>query len=335
MLGAKDASHLLLVFVAVTLICCGCLNDSGPRSLVRGSSRTPARPGVPSEQVTDTKPLRIADPPATMPTTQAPSVAQAPANRVTPTSAPADGLPDLPTPGATPAATETPLRRLHRLAAEEYAKMDGYIVRLTRREQVNGKDQPREIIKLIYRKEPPSVHLVWLEGDSKGREVVYVKGRYDNKLFTRLGPNDGNMLMRPGSRVALAPDSPIARSSSRHSITEAGIGFCIDRFGRLVEANARGDKRWGTLTYLGPQKRPEFETPVEGAEQIIPAGIDKDLPRGGRRLWMFDAARNHLPALIVTTDDHGHEVEYYLHDRYIYPVPLDDKDFDPDTLWGK
>ena len=50
---------------------------------------------------------------------------------------------------------------------------------------------------------------------------------------------------------------------------------------------------------------------------------------------MFDAAKNHLPALVITTDDRGHEVEYYLHDRYIYPAPLDDKDFDPDVLWGK
>jgi hypothetical protein len=227
------------------------------------------------------------------------------------------------------------LRRLHRLAAAEYARMDGYVVRLTRREQVNGKDQPKEVLKLCFRKEPWSVHLTWLEGDAKGREVVYVKGRYDNKLHTRLGPNDGNLLMRPGSRLALEPDSPMVRNSSRHSITEAGVGALIARFGSLVEAGEKGDKTRGTLTYLGPQKRPEFDAPLEAAEQAIPAGADKDLPRGGRRLWMFDAGKNHLPALVITTDDRGREVEYYLHDRYIYPVTFDDKDFDPDKLWGK
>jgi hypothetical protein len=244
-------------------------------------------------------------------------------------------LPDLPAPGAAPPAVESKLHRLHRLAAEEYARMDGYIVRLTRREQVNGKDQSKEVIKFTFRKEPWSVRMVWLEGDSKGREVIYVKGRYDNKLHTRLGPNDGNLVMRAGSRIALALDSPMVRASSRHSITDAGVGSIIERFGSLVEANAKGDKRRGTLTYLGPQKRDEFDAPVEAAEQVIPAGADKDLPRGGRRLWMFDAAKNHLPALVITTDDRGHEVEYYLHDRYIYPASLDDKDFDPDVLWGK
>jgi hypothetical protein len=243
-------------------------------------------------------------------------------------------LPALPAPGAVAVPAESQLRRLHRLAAAEYARIDSYVVRLTRQEQVNGKDQPREILRLCFRKEPWSVHLVWLEGEGKGREVVYVKGRYDDKLYTRLGPNDGKLLMRPGSRIALAPDSPMVRNSSRHSITDAGIGSLIDRFGALIAANEKGDRRWGTLTYLGPQKRPEFDAPVEAAEQVIPPGADKDLPRGGRRLWTFDP-KNHLPALLVTNDDRGHEVEYYLHDHYIYPANLDDADFDPDRLWGK
>jgi hypothetical protein len=334
MLAGKDATRLLLV-LAVALVACGCLNDPSRRGLAQGAGRAQPRPPASGDQ-SGTRPLHIADTPTATPVAQEPSVAQAPAKPVAPTSASPDGLPDLPTPGGAQAPAESKLQRMHRLAAEEYARIDGgYIVRMTRREQVNGKDQPREIVKMLFRKEPWSVRLVWLDGDAKGREVLYVKGRNDNKLFTRLGPNDGNMFVRAGSRVALAPDSPIATKSSRHSITEAGIGSTIERFGRLIELNARGDKSRGTLTYLGPQKRQEFDVPVEVAEQIIPPGLDKDLPRGGRRLLMFDAAKNHLPALIITTDDHGHEVEYYLHDRYIYPVQFDDKDFDPDTLWGK
>jgi hypothetical protein len=345
--AGKDASHLLLV-LAAALLCCGCFSTPDRRTVAQGDNRARPRPATQPDPSADVpvgaaRPLRIADQPASPLTTRPTSLAQAPAGTAerppvpaVPATAPPDGLPDLPSPGApAPAVAESKLRRLHRLAAEEYARMDGYILRLTRREQVNGKDQPKEIIRVQFRKEPWSVHFVWIEGDAKGREVVYVKGRYDNKLHTRLGPNDGNLVMRPGSRVALAPDSPMVRNSSRHNITEAGVGSLIERFGALVEANAKGDKRWGTLTYLGPQKRPEFDVPVEAAEQVIPPGADKDLPRGGRRLWMFDAAKNHLPALIVTTDDRGHEVEYYLHDRYIYPVQLDDKDFDPDALWGK
>ena len=59
--------------------------------------------------------------------------------------------------------------------------------------------------------------------------------------------------------MALAVDSILVRSASRHSITEAGIGSCIDHFGALLDAQDRGDNRRGVLTDLGLQKRPEFQ----------------------------------------------------------------------------
>jgi hypothetical protein len=330
MLAGKHVYRLVLILGA-GVVCSGCQNGPDPRAAaVRSRPRPSAAEGSGEGTVRAAAPLRITEPPT--------AVAQGPATTV-PTSAPS--LPDLPTPGVAPAAAAAPalpaesdLRRVHRLAAAKYAGWDGYYVRLTRREQVNGKDQPKEVIRLSFRKEPWSVHLVWLEGETKGREVVYVKGRYEGKLHTRLGPNDGNLLYKAGSHIALAPDSPLVTSSSRHSITEAGIGNIIDRFGSNVVANEKGDLRWGTLTYRGRQKRPDLTDEVETAEQIIPAGAEKELPRGGRRLWMFDST-SHLPALVLTTDDRGHEVEYYRYDMYVAPVRLDDKDFDPDVLWGK
>ena len=93
------------------------------------------------------------------------------------------------------------------------------------------------------------VRLVWLEGEAKGREALYVKGRYEDKLHTLLGPNDGNLLYKAGSHIALAPDSALVRSSSRHCITEAGVGNLIDHFGAHVVANEKGDTRRGALAY--------------------------------------------------------------------------------------
>jgi hypothetical protein len=327
MLAGKDVCRLVLV-VVVGLLCWGCQNGPDRATFARAQRRpVPSADQPPDELVRAAAPLRITEPPA--------AVAQGPAPGQ-PVSLPA--LPDLP-PAGTPPGPATPaesdLRRLYRLADAEYARMDGYYVRLTRREQVNGKDQPEELIRLSFRKEPWSVHFVWLKGEAKGREVVYVRGRYDDKIHTRLGANESHFPYGPGSRVLpLAPDSPLVRGSSRHSVTEAGLGPLIERFGALVAANEKGDQRRGSLTYRGPQKRPEFNDPVETAEQAIPPGADKDLPRGGRRLWMFDATR-HLPALIVTTDDRGHEVEYYLYDRPIGPIHFEDREFDPDKLWGK
>jgi hypothetical protein len=101
----------------------------------------------------------------------------------------------------------------------------------------------------------------------------------------------------------------------------------------MLDAQDKGDGRLGTLALVGPVKRPEFTQPVQGVEHAIPAGLEPDLPRGGRRVCFFDPD-NHLPMLVVTTDDKGQEVEYYRYDRLICPAHLDDADFDPDKLWN-
>jgi hypothetical protein len=230
-----------------------------------------------------------------------------------------------------PADPQARLREMYRLAAERYDTIDSYIARMRRREQVNGKDRPEELLLFKFRKEPWSVYFKFLGPEGKGREVVYVKGQYGNQIHTLLAA--GDMPLAPaGKRMALAPDSLFVRAASRHSITEAGIGDIIRRFGRLLDALEKGDTHFGTVRYLGPVKRPEYEAPLEAAEVTLPPGLDAALPRGGKRLVMFDPA-SRLPVLVITQDDTGHEVEYYCYDRLESPVRLDADDFNPDKLW--
>ncbi len=257
----------------------------------------------------------------------------APTIPVPPPAAATAAPPLIPLAEASPPTPENRLRRLQELAARDYAAVDSYTCRLTRREQINGKTQAQEVIRLRFRKQPWGVHFVWLDGEGKGREAVYVKGQHEGKLHTLLAAGDVP-LMAAGKRLALAPDSLLVRSASRHAITEAGVGCLVDRFTALVEAQEKGDRRPGTLTYLGPQKRAEFEGPLEGVEQTVPAGAEKELPRGGRRWWLFDPASRNLPVLIVTQDERGQEVEYYRHDLFFFHK-LGDDDFNPDRLWGK
>jgi hypothetical protein len=210
--------------------------------------------------------------------------------------------------------------------------MDSYIVRLVRREFLKGSSQPEEILLFKFRKNPWSVHFKWLGDTAKGREVVYVKGRYEDKIHTKLAAGDAP-LMPAGARIAVAPNSLLARAASRHPITDAGIGHCIESLIAQLDAQERGDRREGTLTALGPQRRPEYSRPVEAVERIITPGAEPELPRGGRRLIYFDPDWQ-LPLLVVTYDDKGREVEYYRYDRIQAPVNLDDDDFNPDKLWG-
>jgi hypothetical protein len=228
--------------------------------------------------------------------------------------------------------TVAKLRTLQRLAAARYASIDSYIVRLRRREQVNGKDKPEEILLFKFRKEPWSVSFKWLSAEGKGREVIYVHGQYHDKIQTLLAAGD-IPLMPAGRRIALAPDNPLVRSSSRHVITEAGFGALLEQFDEAVTALEHGDTRRGTFKCLGTVKRPEFELPGQAVEQIIPPESEPTLPRGGRRLLFFDP-QHALPVLVVTHDETGHEVEYYCYDRLQYPVRLDDDDFNTDKLWG-
>jgi hypothetical protein len=212
---------------------------------------------------------------------------------------------------------------MHRRAAERWAVMDSYICRLRRREQVNGKDRPEELLIFKFRKQPFSVYFKFLGPEGRGREVAFVKGQYGNQIHSLLAA--GDMPFAPaGKRMAIAPDSIFVRSASRHAITEAGFGDCIERFGKRLDA--------GAVRYLGLVKRPEYDTPLEGAECPVLPGDDPSLPRGGRRWLMFDPA-SRMPVLVMTQDESGHEVEYYCYDRIEWPVKLDDDDFNPDRLW--
>jgi hypothetical protein len=254
--------------------------------------------------------------------------------------------PDIPVPDPSKAATadmarpsagdETltaKLRQLHRQAAERYASIDSYIVRLRRHEQVNGRDKPEEILLLKFRKEPWSVYFKWLGTEGRGREVVYVKGQYEDKIQTLLAAGD-MPLASPGKRIAISPDNPLARSSSRHSIREAGVGWLVESFGTLVDAAERKDARYGALRYLGQLRRPELTSPLDAVEQLILPGTEPSLPHGGRRLWAFDANIG-LPVLVITQNELGREVEFYCYDLFQIGVHLDDDDFNPEKLWTR
>jgi hypothetical protein len=231
------------------------------------------------------------------------------------------------------ASTTQILRALYQKANLRHQTMDSYAMRLRRREVVGSKARPEELILVKFRQEPFSVYFKGIGPEAKGREVVYVKGRYGNEIHTLTSAGD-ILLLPAGARFSISADSSLVKSKSRYPITEAGLGSSIRKFGSLVEAVEKGDSRQGTVKYLGQVKRPEFEELVEGVEQTVPAQSDPLLAGGGRRWWHFDATLG-LPVLIITHDETGREVEYYCNDRIQAPIRLDDDDFNPDKLWKK
>jgi hypothetical protein len=236
-------------------------------------------------------------------------------------------------PNLNPQVSNNPMRALYERARQRYADMDSYIFRMKRREVVNGRKQPEEVVQVKLRREPYSVYLKWLNPESKGRETVYVRGKYENKMQLVLAANDAFPFSPAGMRWSIAPDDPMTRAKSRYPITETGFGPLIERFGKMVAAAEKGDSREGTMKYAPRTKRPEFAVELEGVYQVLPAMSDPQLPKGGER-WLFFDPANGLPALVIAHDSTG-EVEYYCFDHVQYPVRLDDDDFNPDRLWRK
>jgi hypothetical protein len=111
-------------------------------------------------------------------------------------------------------------------ARESFAGVRDYTCRMGQRERVGDTLPPETVALLEVRQQPFSVHMKWLEPRSLvGQEVVYVAGRNNGRMRVR----SAGLLGAIGF-VSLSVDDPRARETSRHSITEAGLGNLVERF---------------------------------------------------------------------------------------------------------
>jgi uncharacterized protein DUF1571 len=250
-------------------------------------------------------------------------------------TAPVPGEDKEPTSEAKPATGLAKVQDLYRQAATKNAGIRDYVARFRRREVVDGKQLPDDVLLLRHQQESNSIYFKWLPGSpSEGRELIFVPGKYNNQLQIRTGKGD----LLAGIRTELDPHSARATANCRRTIDEAGMRASITRFGGLLAAINAGKADAGTLQYVGARQRPECQTPMDCVAQRIAPGAEKHLPNGGVRYWFFcndpHAQERGLPSLIVTVDEQQHEVEYYCYDRFNSNVGLRAEDFDPDHVWG-
>lgn len=231
---------------------------------------------------------------------------------------------------ATKPQAGTDVREIYQRAAQRYQQLPDYQARFVRRELVGGSMSPTEEILFQFRKEPYSVYMRNLGNAGKGREVLYVHGKFDNNMHVVTGEGD-NRLFGAGFKTSLKPDSPLASGKSRRKITEAGIGSTLMRMQKMFEL--------GQVRALGQMTRQEYPYPLDGIEITFRPGDDPLLKSGGTQQVYFDpnpqSAGYGLPVLIMTQDTAGKEVEYYCFDQFRAPAGLTDADFHPERLGKK
>jgi hypothetical protein len=269
-------------------------NDAEPKMM------TPVIPAPPSP------------PPLAAPTGSPPAVvAPTPPTPPTPPTAPVAST------KAEPKPTETGLKAIRTLvdaAEKRFADVSDGETKLTKRETVGGKKQPTEEIRFLFRKEPFSVRLTVTGEHGRGREVLFVKGQNAGKLVIVTGEGD-NRLLGAGKKIELDPDSPLATGRTRGKIEDSGLGRPIRVLAKFLDEAEKGTRPADTVRALGAVKRTEFANAVEGVEVALRPSDDPLLPKGGKRLYYFDADPKsesyRLPVLVITYEPNDTEVEYY------------------------
>jgi Protein of unknown function (DUF1571) len=196
------------------------------------------------------------------------------------------------------AADASPMDEPLRLIAEarsSFEKVTDYTCRLVKKERINGELTPSNVIAMSVRNEPFSVDLRWLEPKScVGQEACYVAGRYDGKMRVK----SAGLLGAVGF-VSIDPTDPRAQKTSRHAITEAGIGNLIQRFAGHWEA-----ERQLNLTQVKVGEYEYNKRRCIRVETVHPTNPDNQF-LCYRTVLYFDK-ENHLPIRVEAYDwPHG------------------------------
>jgi len=140
-------------------------------------------------------------------------------------------------------AEKEPLRFLQLLRQRCAETVVDFTGTFYKQERVRGKLRDEESMEIKWRASPFSVYMKYTTGD-KGREVLYVDGRYDNKLQAHPGG-----LLGPLIQLKLDPEGDRAMKDNLRPITKAGIPNMINNLVPPTElAERNGELR---MQYVG------------------------------------------------------------------------------------
>jgi hypothetical protein len=217
----------------------------------------------------------------------------------------------MPGPSA-PASMDEALRLIGE-ARRAYQGVRDYTCQMIKQERLNGRLQPPHTILLSVRTNPFSVFMHWLAPSGlRGLETCYVAGR-----------NNGMLRAHPRGVAgvfgffSLAVNDPRAFETTRHPITDVGIGHLIDEFA----AGWEQERRWGQTDV----QLAEYDFDHRRCVRVVmthPLGARAGQYQHYRDVVYFDK-QTHLPILMEAYDwprpgEPAEPPEKYLLEKYIY-----------------
>ncbi len=160
----------------------------------------------------------------------------------------------------------TPVVRHAKSCLEKAQAMNGYECTFSKKEVV-GNEVVSQTMKMKVRHQPFSVYMYFME-PSKGREVIFVDGRNDNKLQV----HETGLASLIGT-LSLAPEDTRVMAENRYPITKAGMANMLEsivaqweeesKYGEIdvkyFEDAKVGDYKCRVIESSHPQPRKQFK----------------------------------------------------------------------------
>jgi hypothetical protein len=177
---------------------------------------------------------------------------------------------------------DEPIRLLDK-AAQAYQGIRDYTCLFIKKERIHGELQPDHLIGMAVRVEPFSVAMRW-HGPRQfsGQEAIYVTGSNQGKMRVR-SPG----LLGAIGFVSLDPRDSRVAQTSRHPITEVGIGNLIAQHQRCWDLERRQGRTHASIADYEYNRRP--------CTRVETVRSEKAPGQYAYRCLVYFDKENHLP----------------------------------------
>lgn len=199
---------------------------------------------------------------------------------------------------------------------EKFETVTDYTCKLDKRVRKNGILYEDLAIYVKYKK-PTHYYFRWTLGKEKGREVIFVAGKYNNKLVAHPGGVLKFMTFH------LDPEGRMAMQRNRHSLQQSGM----EKIVHLIASNymlAR-EKGLDAIQYIGEDRIDERDM------WIVEGRFPKNQGFYAHRVIVSIDKSMSLPASISIFDWSARLAEEYVFRDLKINVGFTEHDFDPDN----